>query len=106
MARKLTTEDSETLRDSSSTAVTGGKGYTFADKVAAGFLVQAPCSLGSSNQSAAFATVLEYHFHRASLALQARNCCDGTRLSFTIRSRQPSCYGLNECIGLYAPIET
>src|SRR5271168_2666852 len=40
MARDLTTEDSDTLRDSSSTAATGGKGYTFADKVAAGFLVQ------------------------------------------------------------------
>ena len=40
MARDLTTEDSETLRDSSSAAATGGKGYTFADKVAAGFLVQ------------------------------------------------------------------
>ena len=40
MARDLTIEDSETLRESSSTAATGGKGYTFADKVAAGFLVQ------------------------------------------------------------------
>src|SRR5271170_6450196 len=40
MARDLTTEDSETLRESSSAAATGGKGYTFADRVAAGFLVQ------------------------------------------------------------------
>jgi hypothetical protein len=60
MARDLTTEDSETLRESSSAAATGGKGYTFADKVAAGFLVQ---MLGRAFPlEAALGFIAELHF--------------------------------------------
>jgi hypothetical protein len=39
-ARRFQHQGHERPRKSSSTAAPGGKGYTFADKVAAGFLVQ------------------------------------------------------------------
>src|ERR1039458_3007874 len=93
MATDLTTEDSETLRERSSAAATGGKGYTFADKVAAGFLVQ---MLGRAFPlEAALGFIAELHFETKEsgrnvddLHLVLKNSAGVARWSVSIKSNR------------------
>jgi hypothetical protein len=104
MARDLTTEDSETLRDSSSTIATGGKGYTFADKVAAGFLVQMLAR--AFPLEAALGFIAELHFETKEsgrnlddLHLVLKNSAGVARWSVSIKSnRQLSGSGFNKTL--------
>lgn len=104
MATDLTTEDSETLRESSSAAATGGKGYTFADKVAAGFLVQMLAR--AFPLEAALGSIAELHFETKEsgrnlddLHLVLRNSAGVGRWSISIKSnRQLSGNGFNRTL--------
>jgi hypothetical protein len=104
MARDLTIEDGETLRDSSSTIATGGKGYTFADKVAAGFLVQMLAR--AFPLEAALGFIAELHFETKEsgrnlddLHLVLKNSAGVARWSVSIKSnRQLSGSGFNKTL--------
>lgn len=93
MARDLTTEDSDTVRGSSPTAATGGRGYTFADKVAAGFLVQMLAR--SFPLEAALGFISELHFETREsgrnlddLHLVLQNSGESTPWSVSIKSNR------------------
>jgi hypothetical protein len=58
--RTLQDEDINVSRNPSSTAATGGKGYTFADKVAAGFIVQ--MLAGAFPLEPVLGRIAEFHF--------------------------------------------
>lgn len=104
MVRDLTTEDSDTLRDSSSTAATGGKGYTFADKVAAGFLVQMLAR--TFPLEAALGFIAELHFETKEsgrnlddLHMVLQNSAGNARWSVSVKSnRQLSGTGFNRSL--------
>lgn len=104
MARDLTTEDRKTLRESSSTAATGGKGYTFADKVAAGLLVQMLAR--TFPLEAALGFIAELHFETKEsgrniddLHLVLQNDARVARWSVSIKSnRQLSGNGFNKTL--------
>jgi len=104
MARDLTTDDNETLRESSSTAATGGKGYTFADKVAAGFLVQMLAR--TFPLEAALGFIAELHFETKEsgrnlddLHIVLQNSGGRARWSVSVKSnRQLSGSGFNKTL--------
>ena len=104
MTTDLTTEDSETLRESSSAAATGGKGYTFADKVAAGFLVQMLAR--AFPLEAALGFIAELHFETKEsgrnvddLHLVLQNNAGVARWSISIKSnRQLSGNGFDKTL--------
>ncbi|QNI37697.1 DEAD/DEAH box helicase family protein [Edaphobacter albus] len=104
MATDLTTEDSKTLRESSSAAATGGKGYTFADKVAAGFLVQMLARAFPLEATLGF--IAELHFETKEsgrnlddLHLVLQNSAGVARWSVSIKSnRQLSGNGFNNTL--------
>jgi hypothetical protein len=104
MARDLTTDDDETLRESSSTAATGGKGYTFADKVAAGFLVQMLAR--TFPLEAALGFIAELHFETKEsgrnlddLHIVLQNSGGRARWSVSVKSnRQLSGSGFNKTL--------
>ena len=92
------------LRKSSSTAATGGKGYTFADKVAAGFLVQMLAR--SFPLGIALGFVSELHFETKEsgrnlddLHLLLQNGSGSSRWSVSVKSnRQLSRRGFNRTL--------
>jgi hypothetical protein len=104
MATDLTTEDSETLRESSSAAATGGKGYTFADKVAAGFLVQMLARAFPLEAALGFITELHFETKESGrnlddLHLVPQTSAGGVRWSVSIKSnRQLSGNGFNKTL--------
>src|ERR1039458_2252484 len=104
MATDLTTEDRESLRYRASAPATGGKGYTFADKVAAGFLVQ---MLGRAFPlEAALGLIAELPFETKdsgrnvhSLHLVLKNSAGVARWSVSIKSnRQLLGNGFNQTL--------
>ena len=89
------------LRTSSSTAATGGKGYTFADKVAAGFLVQMLARSFPLGDALGFVSELHFETKESGrslddLHLLLQNGSGSSRWSLSVKSnRQLSGNGFN-----------